>query len=121
MTREFDDDGVLLSGGELQKLAISRMFARNSPIAILDEPSSALDPISEYEVFQSMLEICSKKTIIFISHRLSSATIADKIYMLENGEIIEEGTHNELINLNGKYAEMFQKQAEKYKIERDKQ
>jgi ATP-binding cassette subfamily B protein len=117
LTKEFDEKGVLMSGGEFQKLAIARVFAKDSAIAILDEPSSALDPISEYEVFENMLKACAGKTVIFVSHRLSSAIMADKIYMLENGEIIEEGSHQELIDKKGKYSEMFSMQAEQYKKE----
>lgn len=117
LTKEFDEDGALLSGGELQKLAIARVFAKNSSIAILDEPSSALDPVSEYEVFENMMKACEGKTVIFVSHRLSSATMADRIYLLEQGEIVEEGTHHELMERGGKYAEMFLMQAEKYREE----
>ncbi|MCH5184524.1 MAG: ABC transporter ATP-binding protein [Oscillospiraceae bacterium] len=116
LTKEFDDDGIIMSGGEFQKLAVARVFAnKNSSVAILDEPSSALDPISEYEIFENMIDACRGKTVIFISHRLSSAVIADKIYMLEKGEIIEEGSHRELMEKNGKYAEMFKMQSEKYR------
>lgn len=115
LTKEFDDNGALMSGGEFQKLAVARVFAKTSSIAILDEPSSALDPISEYEMFNNMMTACDDKTVIFISHRLSSAVMADKIYMLENGEIIEEGSHSELMEKGGKYAEMFLMQSEKYR------
>jgi len=117
LTKEFDEDGVLLSGGESQKLAIARVFAKESSIAILDEPSSALDPISEYEIFENMMKACEGKTIIFVSHRLSSATLADRVYLLEEGKIIEEGSHKELMEKNGKYAKMFLMQAEKYREE----
>jgi ATP-binding cassette subfamily B protein len=117
LTKEFDQKGILMSGGEFQKIAIARVFAKKSSIAILDEPSSALDPISEYEMFENMMKACENKTVIFVSHRLSSAILADKIYMLENGRIIEEGSHQELMNLDGKYAEMFRMQAEKYREE----
>lgn len=117
LTKEFDEDGILMSGGESQKLAIARVFAKDSSIAILDEPSSALDPISEYEVFENMMKACKGKTVIFVSHRLSSATLADRVYLLENGMIIEEGSHQELMEQHGKYAEMFLKQAEKYREE----
>ena len=115
LTREFDDEGTMLSGGEFQKIAVARVFAKQSSIAILDEPSSALDPISEYEMFENMMKACADKTVMFISHRLSSAVNADIIYLLENGEIIERGTHMELMAENGKYAEMFNMQAKQYK------
>lgn len=114
MTREFDDEGVSLSGGQAQKIALSRLYAKDAPIAILDEPSSALDPIAEYELFENMKRICEGRTVIFISHRLSSAISADVIFMMEHGRIIERGNHESLMQQNGKYAEMFRKQAEKY-------
>lgn len=116
LTREFEETGVNISGGEAQKIAIARVFAKPCQIIILDEPSSALDPISEYNLNQTMLEAAANKTVIFISHRLSSARMADRIYMLEKGEIIEQGSHEELMNFDGKYAEMFNLQAEKYKF-----
>ncbi len=115
LTKEFYKEGTNLSGGESQKVAISRVFYKPCRYAILDEPSSALDPISEYNLNQNMITIAENKTVIFISHRLSTTCMADKIYMLEKGEIIEQGSHKELIELNGKYAEMFNKQAEKYR------
>ncbi|MBP3543273.1 MAG: ABC transporter ATP-binding protein, partial [Lachnospiraceae bacterium] len=114
LTREFDDEGVNLSGGEAQKVAIARTFYHSCPVIILDEPSSALDPISEYQLNQTMLHAAEDKTVIFISHRLSSTVMADRIYMLEKGRIIETGTHQELMEQNGKYAQMFAMQAEKY-------
>lgn len=115
VSREFDKKGVQLSGGEGQKVAIARVFPRNCKAVILDEPSSALDPISEYNVNQSMLAAAEDKTVIFISHRLSTTKLADRIIMLEDGQIIEEGSHEELMALEGKYAEMFNMQAENYK------
>ncbi|ADL50949.1 ABC transporter ATP-binding protein [Clostridium cellulovorans] len=114
LTREFSDDGTAFSGGEAQKLAIARMFAKPFKVAILDEPSSALDPIAEYKLNKSMMENAEDASIIFISHRLSTTKIADKIYMFENGEIIEEGTHAQLMEKQGKYATMFEKQAHYY-------
>ena len=114
LTREFDPDGVVLSGGETQKLAIARAYARDFDIGIFDEPSAALDPIAEYRLFESMMEAFKDKTVIFISHRLSSARLSDRIYLLENGTVLEAGSHDELMRRNGAYAKMFRMQAEKY-------
>ncbi|MBQ9766126.1 MAG: ABC transporter ATP-binding protein [Lachnospiraceae bacterium] len=114
LTKEFQKTGVDLSGGEKQKVAIARAFYKNSHYAVMDEPSSALDPIAEYKLNQNMAEIAEDRTVIFISHRLSTTVMADKIYMFEKGEIIEQGTHRELMDLNGKYAEMFRKQSINY-------
>lgn len=116
LTREFADNGVQLSGGEAQKVAIARLFAKKERmhIAILDEPSSALDPKAEYELNQNILNKAGDATVIFISHRLSTTRDADCIYMFENGEIIEQGTHRELMEMNGKYADMFRCQAKYY-------
>ena len=114
LTREFDKNGTVLSGGETQKLAIAHAFTKENAFVILDEPTSALDPIAEYEMYKNMTEACENCGMIFISHRLSSAVMADRIYMLENGEVIEVGTHGELMAKNGKYADMFRKQAENY-------
>lgn len=115
LTKEFDENGAVLSGGETQKIAISRVFARDCPIAILDEPSSALDPLAEYAMYEAMMNACRDKAVIFISHRLSSAVLADRVYLMEKGEIIESGTHRELLEKGGKYADMWSKQAEKYR------
>ena len=117
LTREFDDSGTNLSGGESQKVAIARVFARNYPIVIMDEPSSALDPIAEYKLNQSILKSTEEKTVIFISHRLSTTRIADTIYMFDTGKLIEQGSHAELLAAGGKYAEMFRLQSEKYRSE----
>lgn len=91
------------------------MFAKNPDIVILDEPSSALDPIAEFNMYQNMLDASEGKTVFFISHRLSSARIADRIFFLERGQVLESGTHDELMEQNGKYARMFQLQAKNYK------
>lgn len=114
LTTEFEDDGVNLSGGEGQKLAVARVFYKDANMIILDEPSSALDPIAEYHLNHSMLTAAENKSVIFISHRLSTTRIADKIYMLENGQIIEEGSHEELLTMAGKYAQMWKVQAGQY-------
>lgn len=114
VTREFEEDGVVFSGGQGQKLAIARAFAKDADIVILDEPSSALDPIAEYKMYENMMKTCADKAVVFISHRLSSAVLADTIYLLENGRIIEQGSHQALMALGGKYAEMFRVQAENY-------
>ena len=115
LTTEFNKEGVGLSGGESQKIAIARVFARPFELIIMDEPSSALDPIAEYELNQSILKNAEGKTVIFISHRLSTTRMADKIYMFDGGEIVESGSHDELMEQNGKYAEMYRVQAKKYK------
>ncbi len=117
LLREFDDDGVMLSGGEAQKTAIARAFYKDCPYVILDEPSANLDPVAEYNLNQAMIEAADQKTVIFISHRLSTTVNADRIYVMENGRIIESGSHQELMDLNGTYAYMFNLQAEKYKTE----
>ena len=116
ITREFDDNGMVLSGGEAQRVAIARIFAHHFHTLILDEPSSALDPIAEYNFNKTLIEASEGKTVIFISHRLSTTQIADRIVMIENGKIIETGTHQELMKKNGKYSIMFKMQAKKYKI-----
>ncbi len=114
VTTEFDKKGVDFSGGESQKVAISRAFYKNADILIMDEPSSALDPIAEYELNKAMETAAKGKTVFYISHRLSTTRDADRIIMLERGHIIEEGTHSELLARNGKYAEMWNAQAGKY-------
>ncbi len=115
LTKEFDDEGVNLSGGEAQKIAIARVLYSNAQVLILDEPSSALDPLSEYRLNETIRELAADKTVIFISHRLSTTRMADTIFMLENGTVIEQGSHDDLMAQNGKYAEMFNLQAEKYR------
>ncbi|MCR4586354.1 MAG: ABC transporter ATP-binding protein/permease [Lachnospiraceae bacterium] len=114
LTTEFSEEGVNLSGGESQKLAISRVFYKDAGLMILDEPSSALDPIAEYQLNHAMIEATGDKTVIFISHRLSTTRIADRIIMLEKGSIVEQGTHEELLSKNGKYAQMWKVQAGAY-------
>ncbi len=117
LLREFDDEGVMLSGGEAQKIAVSRAFYKNCPYVIMDEPSANLDPVAEYNLNKAMTEAAENKTVVFISHRLSTTRNADKIFVMENGEIVESGSHEELMAQNGKYAYMFNLQAEKYRRE----
>ena len=114
MTKEFDEDGCVLSGGESQKVAVARTFLKEAPMKIFDEPSSALDPIAEYELFDSIIGEGTDHTMLFISHRLSSVKNCDKVFMLEKGTLIEEGTHRELMEKNGSYAAMYRKQAMNY-------
>ena len=121
LTREFDDEGAVLSGGEFQKIVVSRAFARRCPIKVFDEPSSALDPIAEYKLFDNILKACKENTLLFISHRLSSVQNADHVFLLENGEVREEGTHRELMAKHGIYADMYEKQAENYLADKTKQ
>lgn len=119
MTREFDPAGLVLSGGEAQKLAIAHVYAKKNRFVILDEPSSALDPIAEYEMYRTMLDACTGCGVIFISHRLSSAVLADKIYLIDGGRVAESGTHEQLMAAGGIYADMFLKQAENYREDSD--
>lgn len=114
LTREFDDEGAGLSGGEMQKIAAARMFAHPFDLAVLDEPSSALDPIAEYKMYNQLLQATKNKTVIYISHRLSSATLSDKIFVFDQAKIIESGNHEDLMKQNGFYAEMFHMQASNY-------
>ena len=114
LTTEFEKDGVNLSGGEAQKIAIARTLYRKQNMIIMDEPSSALDPLAEYRLNQELNEIAKDKTVIFISHRLSTVRDADCIYMMENGRIVESGTHEELLAKDGKYAAMWKIQAGLY-------
>lgn len=112
----FDDEGSELSGGQKQKLAIARALYKDAPVVILDEPTAALDPIAEYEIYNQFNTLVGGKTAIYISHRLSSCRFCDIIYVFVNGEIRERGTHDELVLLdNGCYAEMFAAQAQYYR------
>ena len=115
LTREFDNSGTQLSGGEAQKVAIARAFYKDAGLIILDEPSSALDPNAEYELNRAIAEYAEGRAVIFISHRLSTTRHADRIYMFDSGELVECGTHEELMALGGKYAYMFDLQAENYR------
>jgi len=109
------DQGVDLSGGEWQKIALARAYLRDAQLLILDEPTAALDARSEFEVFHRFSELTAGKMALFISHRFSTVRSADRILVLENGRIVEEGTHGELASLGGRYAEMFEMQASSYR------
>ena len=115
LTKEFDKEGVLLSGGETQKVTISRLFARDFDIAVLDEPSSALDPVAESKMYDALIEGTKGKTVIYISHRLSSATRSDNILVFNKGVLAEQGNHEKLMEDKGYYQEMFTLQASGYK------
>ena len=114
LMRIFEQDGMELSGGQWQKLAIARAFYADSDILILDEPTASLDPIAEQEIFNQFDSLRGDKTSIFVSHRLSSATIADKVIVLENGCLIEQGSHRQLMENKGRYFELFTTQAKRY-------
>jgi ATP-binding cassette subfamily B protein len=109
------DQGVDLSGGEWQKVALARAYLRDAQLLILDEPTAALDARSEFEVFQRFSELTAGKAALFISHRFSTVRMADRIIVLDNGRIAEEGTHDQLASLGGRYAEMFEMQASSYR------
>ncbi len=114
LTRAFEDDGVELSGGQYQKIALARTFYRDSCVILLDEPSSALDPEAEYHLFKKLEKLCENKMTIFTSHRLSNIFMADKIVLIENGQALEYGTHEELMHKNGRYAQLYRYQADKF-------
>ncbi len=114
MTKEFDNNGAVLSGGEQQKIVVARAFAQKASVKVFDEPSSALDPIAEYDLYKGIMDESRGHITLFISHRLSSVKDADEVFMLENGAVIERGTHRTLMDMGGKYCEMFTKQAQNY-------
>lgn len=114
VTKEFDDDGINFSGGEEQRIALARAYAKETDIIVLDEPTSALDPIAESEFLEDLYKVCDGKTVVMISHRLSSVIKCDLICFMESGKIIEQGSHKELMELNGKYAQLFKIQAQNY-------
>ena len=114
MLGKWFDEGVNLSGGEWQKVALSRAFMRDVPILVLDEPTSALDAQAEYELFERLQSLTRGRTAVYISHRFSTVRRADRILFLEQGELVEKGTHEELIHLDGRYARLFRMQASAY-------
>lgn len=115
LLKSVNEEAIELSGGEMQKLMLAQALYKNGPIIILDEPTAALDPIAENEIYQRYNELTKEKTSIFISHRLSSTRFCDRIVFLQEGEIIEEGTHTNLMTKGGKYREMYDMQAHYYK------
>lgn len=115
MNKDLDEAGVALSGGEVQKLMLARALYKDAPMVILDEPTAALDPIAESEMYERYNELVQGRTAVFISHRLSSTRFCDRILFLENGRITEEGTHGELMQRGGAYAELFSIQAQYYR------
>ncbi len=117
LVREVHDGAVAFSGGELQRLLLARALYKNAPIIILDEPTAALDPIAENDMYMKYSELTKDKTAIYISHRLSSTRFCDRIILLDEAKIVESGTHEELLELGGKYAEMFETQSKYYREE----
>ena len=114
LTRLFEEDGIELSGGQWQKLSIARAFYKNSDILIMDEPTASLDPLAEQDVFNRFATLSENKLSIFVSHRLSGAVTAGKIVVLEDGKIVEVGTHEQLMELGEKYYLLFSTQAKRY-------
>jgi len=111
------DDGIDLSGGEKQKLALARALYKDAPVVVLDEPTAALDALAEYKLYMDFDKLIGNKTAVYISHRLSSTRFCDNIALFKNGEMVEYGTHDELLSKNGDYAEMFRVQAQYYNDE----
>jgi len=109
------NNGVELSGGEWQKIALARAYMKDAQLLILDEPTSALDARAEYEVFQRFAELTKGKSAVLISHRFSTVRMADRILVLDKGQMIEIGSHEELLALGGRYAELFHLQAKGYR------
>lgn len=114
LTKEFDKNGIMLSGGEVQKIAIARLLNGEFGLLLFDEPSSALDPLAEYEMTKLILDSSNLSTTIIVAHRLSTVRNADRIILIEDGRLAEMGKHDELMDLHGKYYDMFTKQAENY-------
>jgi ATP-binding cassette subfamily B protein len=119
LNREVYEDAILLSGGETQRLMLARALYKDAPFLILDEPTAALDPIAESDMYQKYNEMTLGKSSVYISHRLASTRFCDRILMLADGGIAEEGTHEELLKLGGKYAALFEVQSRYYREEGD--
>lgn len=113
--KDFEEKGVEISGGEAQKIALARALYKNAPFIVLDEPTAALDPIAEYEIYSNFNKIIGDKTAIYISHRLSSCRFCDKIVVFHEGRLIQKGSHSELAaDQSGKYYELWHAQAQYY-------
>lgn len=113
-SRKFFEDGVELSGGEQQRLVISRAYCKNSEVLILDEPTAAIDPLSERRLFENIFSSIGGSTSIMISHRMSCSNFSNRIFVMDHGRLIEQGTHSELLNAKGMYASMYRRQAQYY-------
>jgi len=115
LSKDFDGEGVAFSGGEMQKVALARALYKDSPFIILDEPTAALDPIAEAEIYSKFNDIVGEKTAIYISHRLSSCRFCDEIVVFDQGEVVQQGSHETLVaEENGKYYELWSAQAQYY-------
>lgn len=110
--KDFDADGIELSGGEAQKLAICRAYYKDAPVCVLDEPTAALDPRAEYEIYENFHTLVQGKTALFISHRLASSRVCDRVLVFRGGELEEDGSHQELMAQGGLYSELFAMQAQ---------
>ena len=115
--RDFEKDGVEISGGEAQKIALARALYKDAPFIVLDEPTAALDPVAESEVYTKFNKLVGDKTAIYISHRLSSCRFCDTIAVFDGGAIVQRGTHEQLVSESGKYAELWNAQAQYYQKE----
>ena len=115
LNRSVYEEAVMLSGGETQRLMLARALYKNAPIVVLDEPTAALDPIAEYDMYQKYSHMTQGKSSVYISHRLASTRFCDRIILLENSMIAEEGTHESLMKKGGKYAELFAVQSKYYR------
>ena len=117
--KDLEKSGIEISGGEAQKLALARALYKDAPIVILDEPTASMDPISESSMYSRFNSFVENKTAIYISHRLSSCAFCDNIAVFDKAELVETGTHNDLLKLNGKYAKLWNAQAEYYLNQKD--
>ena len=115
INRQINENGIELSGGEYQKLLLARALYKNSSILILDEPTAAIDPISESILYNKYSDLFKNKTAIFISHRLASTQFCDRIFYMQSGQILEVGTHDELLALNGEYKRLYDVQSQYYR------